>query len=64
MTDHRPATKCYTPLREENLDYSLYRGRPPLSQSLRPARPPEEEERGAGREEKTLKTGSERLLGV
>jgi hypothetical protein len=30
-------------------------GRPPLSQSLRPARPPEEGERGAGELPETLK---------
>jgi hypothetical protein len=34
---------------EEDLHYGLYRrGRPALSQSLRPARPPEEREREAG----------------
>jgi hypothetical protein len=31
--------------------------RPPLSQSLRPARPPEEGERGAGKQPETLKGG-------
>jgi hypothetical protein len=32
-------------------------GRPPLSQSLRPVRPPEEGERGAGGPTETLKEG-------
>jgi hypothetical protein len=53
-----PASSSYTAERlnqGRTLHYSMYRGQPPLSQSLRPAGPPKERERGAGESPPPLK---------
>jgi hypothetical protein len=49
--DTAPKPKAH----KKTAENTIQGGRPPLSQSLRPAEPPEEGERGAGRSPATLK---------